>query len=278
MATPNQIAALISAWFESTPNGLFGALTGVGTNRVHKDPAVVEWLDTAIAICLAESGGNPDARNSKSSASGLWQIMVSVHGEKIREAASIVGAKTGEPLAVISDPMIAVMDPRVNTAVAGRIYHESGNKWTAWSAYNSGAYKKYKGKGSAAFDWLNNEKNIARYVESLKIPRKPNETEEAWYKRVFETATALSPLRALNGLDDDNPLKDPLERGLDIVTPDGIANKVLGFAKEAGITIGVFLIALVALILGVAFIVSSSGVGKAVVKKSPIGAAVKAVS
>lgn len=77
----------------------------------------------AIAIAKAESGLNPKAVNSRNtngtSDYGLFQIN-SIH--KPTEAQKF--------------------DPRENAKVAKRLYEARGN-WTAWSAYNNGAYKKF---------------------------------------------------------------------------------------------------------------------------------------
>jgi hypothetical protein len=77
----------------------------------------------AAAIALAESGGNPTAKNPGSNARGLWQIMTTAHGDKI------AGRN--------------IFDPAVNADVARKVYVEAGKKWTPWAVYNSGAYKKH---------------------------------------------------------------------------------------------------------------------------------------
>lgn len=245
MATANQIAALISAWFTTAPAGLFGAVTSESDLTVKKDPAVVEWLDTAIAICLAESQGNPDAKNSGSSASGLWQVMVSVHGDKIADGIRWIETETG-------DDNLTIFDARVNTFVAGRIYAAAGNKWTPWEAYNTGAYKQYKGRGDKAFDWLNSPRHIKAGIDALK-------EEQALGKSTAQLGGALMPLAG----------------GAGAVSNSALVTTVLKFLREGSVTIGVFLIGLVALALGVAFVVSAAKPAKRIVKANPI---VKAVT
>lgn len=122
--TPYQIGMLIA-------NENWGPVKGAGTRRMGQTASA--FLDTAIAVCLAESGGNTAAKNPSSSASGLWQIMASVHADKI-------GGRD-------------IFDPVVNTEVAHKIYDNAGG-WSPWEAYNTGAYKKYLGHGKEVYDKL----------------------------------------------------------------------------------------------------------------------------
>jgi len=82
-------------------------------------------LNTAVAIALAESGGNPIAYNPESAAGtrpgsgsrGLWQIYGTAH-----------------PWA--NNPQ--VFDPQANANAAFRVYMESGRSFRPWSTYNQG--------------------------------------------------------------------------------------------------------------------------------------------
>lgn len=77
------------------------------------------------AIAMAESGGNPNARNP-SGATGLWQILGAVHpADQSR-----------------------LTDPNVNAREAVAKYHTQGLK--AWTTYTSGAYKKFVQGGVSA--------------------------------------------------------------------------------------------------------------------------------
>ena len=84
-------------------------------------------LNTAVAIALAESGGNPMAYNPElgantakgSGSRGLWQIYGAAHPQ------------------YNSDLMF---DPAANAAAAFAVYKEAGNKFTPWSTYNNGSY------------------------------------------------------------------------------------------------------------------------------------------
>lgn len=78
-------------------------------------------VDVAYAVCMAESGGNPNAfnggdhHNGCTGSIGLMQIACIHNG--------------------------ASYDPATNIATANRIYSQSG--WSPWGAYTSGKYLKY---------------------------------------------------------------------------------------------------------------------------------------
>lgn len=79
------------------------------------------WADdTDRALCLMgyESGGNPDAKNPRSSARGLFQIMAHIWAPHF---------------GVSYDQLY---DPEINTRLAHQIYLIQG--WQAWSPYNRG--------------------------------------------------------------------------------------------------------------------------------------------
>lgn len=77
----------------------------------------------AAAIALAESGGNPNARNS-SGASGLWQILGQVVPGNI-------------------------FDPLVNAKNAVKKYNDAGG-WSPWVVYTEGTYQQYLKHGGLA--------------------------------------------------------------------------------------------------------------------------------
>lgn len=77
---------------------------------------------TMTAICSAESGRVVEAKNPRSSASGLWQILWSVHKQY--------------------DQRRLLSDAEYNARAALDIYKSQGLR--AWVAYSSGAYKKYE--------------------------------------------------------------------------------------------------------------------------------------
>ena len=83
----------------------------------------------AVAVALAESGGDPTAENHDSNGTtdyGLWQIN-SVHGY---------------------DPN-QLLDPAFNAKAAYEV-SGGGTHWTPWVTYNSGAYKQYLGQATGA--------------------------------------------------------------------------------------------------------------------------------
>lgn len=101
--------------------------------------------DTAAAVAMAESGGNPNARGDVTigGSLGLWQVYLSAHQE----------------YAVAPDPdgtlgTNALYDPDTNADAAFKI-SSGGTVWTPWSTYNSGAYKQYlTGQSASALQKL----------------------------------------------------------------------------------------------------------------------------
>jgi hypothetical protein len=80
-------------------------------------------LQTAVAIALSESSGNPnvigDTNLTPGGSVGLWQINLAAHPEY-----------DGSEL----------LDPQANADAAYAIYQQAGGTFTPWSTYNSGAY------------------------------------------------------------------------------------------------------------------------------------------
>lgn len=87
--------------------------------------------DVATAIALAESGGNPNAHNSKppDDSYGLWQI--NMRGS--------LGPDRRKRFALNSNDELFV--PATNARVAYGIYNTSG--FTPWTTYTSGKYKEF---------------------------------------------------------------------------------------------------------------------------------------
>jgi cell wall-associated NlpC family hydrolase len=79
-----------------------------------------DWVNMT-AICSAESGRRVEAKNPSSSASGLWQILWSVHQRY--------------------DQRRLLSDAEYNARAAYDIYKSQGK--TAWVVWSTGAYKKY---------------------------------------------------------------------------------------------------------------------------------------
>lgn len=87
-------------------------------------------LNTAVAIALAESGGNPSAYNPEIAAGapaglgsfGLWQIYLNAHPE-------FAG--------------LTLTDPQTNADAAYQVYSAAGGSFNPWSTFKSGAYEAY---------------------------------------------------------------------------------------------------------------------------------------
>lgn len=84
----------------------------------------------AAAVALAESGGyvgayNPETRANAPTGSGsrgLWQIFGAAHPEFDSDA---------------------FYDPVRNALAAFAVWHAAGQRWTPWSAYTNGSYRKF---------------------------------------------------------------------------------------------------------------------------------------
>lgn len=84
-----------------------------------------EALNIAVAVALAESGGNTQAYNPEIAANtpdgsgsrGLWQIYGVAHPEYNNDSA---------------------FNPQVNAQAAYKVFREAGNRFTPWSTYNAG--------------------------------------------------------------------------------------------------------------------------------------------
>lgn len=83
-------------------------------------------LRMAVAVAIAESGGNPRAYNPElaagtrpgSGSRGLWQIYGSAHPEFNSDA---------------------LFDPQLNARAAYKVYREAGNSFRPWSTFNNGS-------------------------------------------------------------------------------------------------------------------------------------------
>jgi len=95
----------------------------------------------AVAVALAESGGNPRAHNGNAATGdnsyGLWQInMLGAMGPARRKQ---FGISSND----------ALFDPATNARAARAIY-KGGNSWRPWSTYNSGSYLRFMARGKTA--------------------------------------------------------------------------------------------------------------------------------
>lgn len=246
----NQIAALIveagSPMYTAAGVRILKPITGasesggsftVGEPSAEAKRKAIRFLDVAIAVCLAESGGNTGAANPNSNARGLWQIMTSVHGEKIAQETRRWEGELGK--------RVDILNPYVNTAVAARIFAEAGG-WSPWQAYNTGAYKRYLGKGKAAYEALNSPANLKRMLERIN-------NEREYGLALGQAAAGAVPFGALA----NNDL---------ITSPDALLGKALAFVKESGVVIGLWILAIIMVLLGLWLLISQTQTGKTIKK------------
>lgn len=120
------------AWFLIVEGGLLGNLSYSDLVTLAENAGFNSSdAQTAAAIALAESSGNPDAIGDTSLAPsngpsiGLWQINI---------------GSSANPQYANSN----LKDPGINAAAAFEVFQSAGG-FSPWSTYNNGAYQKYLG-------------------------------------------------------------------------------------------------------------------------------------
>lgn len=106
-------------------------------------------IAVAVAVALAESGGNPEAVNVNTGGSadtGLWQIN-SVHNSNAK-------------IATITNKLGSLKNPVAN-AVAMRVVYDSQG-WNAWVAYSKGKHETFLPRARAAAQHVNVAKTLLR--------------------------------------------------------------------------------------------------------------------
>jgi hypothetical protein len=93
-------------------------------------------LVTAVAVALAESGGDPNAHGDTGIGSGqgsfgLWQIYADAHPE-------------------YGPNFAALYDPQTNANAAYAIYSAAGQSFTPWTTFKSGSYESFTAAAGAA--------------------------------------------------------------------------------------------------------------------------------
>lgn len=88
-------------------------------------------LKIAVAVALAESGGNPQSHNitPPDNSYGLWQI--NMYGTLGPARRATYGLASND----------ALFDPATNARVAHGVFKASG--WKAWTTYTRGTYKQF---------------------------------------------------------------------------------------------------------------------------------------
>lgn len=102
-------------------------------------------LKIAVAVALAESGGNPQAHNTKppDDSYGLWQI--NMYGS--------LGPDRRKRFGLTSNAQL--FDPSTNARAAYTIWKDQG--WErGWTTYSSGKYKQFLNGDVSAFDVIKN--------------------------------------------------------------------------------------------------------------------------
>lgn len=216
----NEIAACIQ-------NANWGAGTSVS------EAGQIKWLDTAIAICRAESGGDPNAV-SNTHDYGIWQINRDAHPD------------------LFSPGLVGVVDPVMGTKAAKTVYTAAGG-WSPWSTYKSGAYRKHLGAGKNAYAWL---KNTSQFEVAA--------TMKSAQAKATSLSEGVSPGDVAGGI-----LGAPLKAITSI--PDAImaaVSNVFDFVKKGFVVLGVWFLGMVLLLAGLWFIVKDTKVGKSVSQKA----------
>jgi hypothetical protein len=90
----------------------------------------VDQTDTAAAIAIAESGGDPyaDGDATRGLSRGLWQINHKAHPKY---------------------DFLSLYDPTYNARAALELYRGRRNTFHDWSTFNDGSYRKYLPAGSS---------------------------------------------------------------------------------------------------------------------------------
>ena len=92
-----------------------------------------DGLTTAVAVALAESGGDPRAHNATppDDSYGLWQInMLGSLGPARRDQFDIESNRE-------------LFQPAENAESAKQVFDDAGGSWRPWSTYTNGAYRQY---------------------------------------------------------------------------------------------------------------------------------------
>jgi hypothetical protein len=194
---------------------------------------IVKFLDTAIAVALAESHGNTEAI-SPTHDYGLWQINKAAHADLFANH--------------------NWKDARDNTEMARIVWTDAGRSFSPWTTYKSGAYKAYTGHGAKVYDTL--QKSVKSGDHS---------TLEALIRGI----PVVGGWAGIFGLDDNaaDAVAGGANKAKKVVT--GPADIVAGALKDsfkwlasAALVIGATLLALILFGVGVWLIVSNTKTGK----------------
>lgn len=125
-------------------------------------------LATAVAVALAESGGNATATNHNTNGTtdyGLWQIN-SIHRPELGYG--------------------SWQDPNTNARMAYSIWVAAGRKWTPWMAWKAGKHLAFLPRGAAAAGTAPDNADPVTPVENVGITDTYNDVAFS-VQRVFDT-------------------------------------------------------------------------------------------
>jgi hypothetical protein len=160
-------------------------------------------LAIAVAVALAESGGNTEAHNPipPDDSYGLWQI--NFYGGLARERKAWFGVTN----------LFALFDPALNAKYMYRISN-GGTNWSGWSTYTSGKYRVYLARGKVAAqnagepvgkypfvpeDSPSTLDNIGKAIDTLSDPK-------VWQRVAMFIIGAIMCIYAMFKLTGDNKL------------------------------------------------------------------------
>lgn len=212
-------------------------------------------LNIAVAIALAESGGNARAYNPElaagtppgSGSRGLWQIYGVAHPEFNNDSA---------------------FDPETNARAAYKVFREAGNRFTPWSTYNAGLAIPRQNYASQIGGILSPRPN-QRPNQPSNQPR-PNALSTSLQGSLQNSSGAQAGSGQTESL---NPLAGVPE-AINAL-PQSVINTILGGRTGTDLTFYVLgfvfiLIAVILLLLGAAGAFAGSDVGKAAIKAAAV--------
>lgn len=215
------------------------------------EKSIVKFLDTAIAVALAESGGDSKAI-SPTGDYGLWQINKKAH-----------------PTLIASGDW---SDGKANTEMARKVWKDAGGSFSPWSTYKSQngqppAYMKHLGHGQRVYDLAKDQiktgGNSTSFLQAalLGVGLTPGPNGGNPAAGVLGNALGLGDV-----------INNPLDKVTGVVS--GALKSFFEWATAALATIGLSILALLLLGLGVWFLVSQTQAGKAA-KSAALTAATK---
>lgn len=130
---------------------------GFSSSRTHRG---VREDVTAVAIILAESGGDANAHNdnpaTRDDSYGLFQI--NMYGDLRAERAERYGLRSTANL----------YEPKRNAEIAYDLFKRRGNTFGDWGTYNRGTYAKYVPRASRAVQSPDTQlPTIEGYIEGV---------------------------------------------------------------------------------------------------------------